>query len=54
VIFGGGYAMKNVEKDFVPEADEGSFTISVKTPLGSSLDYTDSRLELIGSNCKAS
>ncbi len=47
VIFGGGYAMKNVEKDFVPEADEGSFTISVKTPLGSSLDYTDSRLELI-------
>ena len=47
VIFGGGYAMKNVEKDFVPEADEGSFSISVKTPLGSSLDYTDSRLELI-------
>ncbi len=47
VVFGGGYAMKNVQKDFVPEADEGSFTISVKTPLGSSLEYTDSRLKLV-------
>ncbi len=47
VILGGGYAMKNVQKDFVPEADEGSFTISVKTPLGSSLEYTDSRLKLV-------
>ena len=47
VILGGGYAMKNVKKDFVPEADEGSFTISVKTPLGSSLEYTDSRLKLV-------
>jgi len=49
VILGGGYAMKNVQKDFVPEADEGSFTISVKTPLGSSLDYTDSRMKLVES-----
>ena len=47
VILGGGYAMKNVQKDFVPEADEGSFTISVKSPLGSSLDYTDSRMKLV-------
>lgn len=49
VIVGGGYAMKNVQKDFVPEADEGSFTISVKTPLGSSLDYTDARMKLVES-----
>ena len=47
VILGGGYAMKNVQKDFVPEADEGSFTVSVKSPLGSSLDYTDSRMKLV-------
>ena len=47
VILGGGYAMKNVQKDFVPEADEGSFTISVKSPLGSSLEYTDSRMKLV-------
>lgn len=47
VVLAGGYTMKNVQKDFVPEADEGSFTVSVKSPLGSSLDYTDSRLKLV-------
>ena len=47
VVLGGGYAMKNVQKDFVPDADEGSFTISVKSPLGSSLDYTNSRMKLV-------
>jgi HAE1 family hydrophobic/amphiphilic exporter-1 len=47
VLLGGGFAMKHVQKDFVPEADEGSFSISVKTPLGSTLDYTDSRMKLI-------
>jgi len=43
----GYYTLKNVDKDFVPETDEGSFTISIKTPLGSSLEYTDSRLKLV-------
>jgi hydrophobic/amphiphilic exporter-1 (mainly G- bacteria), HAE1 family len=43
----GYYALKNVEKDFVPETDEGSFSVSVKTPLGSSLAYTDSRLKMV-------
>jgi len=47
VVLGGGFAMMHVEKDFVPEADEGSFSISVKTPLGSTLDYTDSRMKLV-------
>ena len=47
VVLAGGYAMKNVQKDCVPEADEGSFTVSVKSPLGSTLDYTDSRLKLV-------
>ena len=47
VVIGGGYAMSNVQKDFVPEADEGSFTISVKTPLGSTLEYTNSRMKLV-------
>jgi len=47
VLLGGGFAMMHVQKDFVPEADEGSFSISVKTPLGSTLDYTDSRMKLI-------
>ena len=47
VAFSGFYTLKYVEKDFVPETDEGSFSISVKTPLGSSLAYTDTRLKLV-------
>jgi len=47
VAVSGFFSLKYVEKDFVPETDEGSFTISIKTPLGSSLDYTDSRLKLV-------
>lgn len=47
VAVSGFYSLKYVEKDFVPETDEGSFTINIKTPLGSSLDYTNSRLKLI-------
>lgn len=43
----GFYTLKNVQKDFVPETDEGSFSIMFKTPLGASLEYTDSRLKLI-------
>jgi HAE1 family hydrophobic/amphiphilic exporter-1 len=47
VGFSGYYTLKNVDKDFVPETDESSFSISIKTPLGSSLAYTDSRLKLV-------
>ena len=47
VALSGYYSLKYVEKDFVPETDEGSFSISVKTPLGSSLEYTNSRLKLV-------
>ena len=47
VAISGYLTLKYVEKDFVPESDEGSFSVSVKTPLGSSLEYTDSRLKLV-------
>jgi len=47
VAVSGYYSLKYVEKDFVPETDEGSFSVTVKTPLGSSLEYTDSRLKLV-------
>ena len=47
VVLSGYLSLKYVEKDFVPEADEGGFSIMVKTPLGSSLAYTDSRLKLV-------
>lgn len=47
VALTGYFSLKYVEKDFVPESDESSFSINVKTPLGSSLEYTDSRLKLV-------
>ena len=47
VIVSGYFSLKYVEKDFIPESDESSFNITVKTPLGSNLEYTDSRLKLV-------
>ena len=47
VIVGGSISLSYVKKDFVPEADEGSFSINVKTPLGSSLEYTNDRMKLV-------
>ena len=47
VIVGGSISLSYVKKDFVPEADEGSFSINVKTPLGSSLEYTNERMKLV-------
>jgi HAE1 family hydrophobic/amphiphilic exporter-1 len=47
VALSGYYTLKNVKKDFVPETDESSFSINIKTPLGSSLEYTDSRMKMV-------
>jgi HAE1 family hydrophobic/amphiphilic exporter-1 len=37
----------NIGKTFAPEQDEGRFLVYLRTPLGSSIDYTDSRLRLV-------
>ncbi len=47
VVASGYLTLKYVQKDFVPESDESSFGISIKTPLGSSLEYTDTRLKMV-------
>ncbi len=47
VAISGFLTLKYVDKDFIPESDEGSFRIMIKTPLGSSLAYTDSRMKLV-------
>ncbi len=47
VVASSAFFFSAVTKEFVPEADEGKFTVSFKTPLGSSLEYTNSRLDLI-------
>ena len=37
----------NVGKAFAPEQDEGRFLVYLRTPLGSSIEYTDGRLRLV-------
>lgn len=39
-----GWFFSDVKKEFVPEEDEGRFIVYLKTPLGSSVDYTNTRL----------
>jgi len=43
-VYPSGYFVGQLGKGFFPEQDEGKFLISFKTPLGSSLSYTDKRL----------
>lgn len=47
VVAASSFFFAQVQKEFAPEADEGRFVVTFKTPLGSSLDYTNSRLELM-------
>jgi len=37
----------DIGKTFTPEQDEGRFLVRLRTPLGSSIDYTDSRLRMV-------
>ena len=45
IVAASSFFFKNVNKEFVPESDEGKFSISFKTPLGSNLTYTNGRLD---------
>lgn len=47
VVLSSTYFVQQVNKEFMPDVDEGRFMVSFKTPLGSNLSYTDSRLKLI-------
>jgi HAE1 family hydrophobic/amphiphilic exporter-1 len=37
----------DIGKTFTPEQDEGRFLVRLRTPLGSSIEYTDSRLRMV-------
>ncbi len=52
VVLSSGYFFVHVGKAFVPEEDEGRFMVVFKAPLGSSIEYTDSRLRLIEATLK--
>lgn len=43
-VWPSGFFMGQLGKGFLPEEDEGRFLISFKTPLGSTLEYTDQRV----------
>ncbi len=41
------FFFSQIGKTFTPEQDEGRFIVNLRTPLGSSIEYTDSRLRLV-------
>jgi len=44
VVLSSGFFFKNVGKAFMPKEDQGRFMVFTKVPLGSSIDYTNSKL----------
>jgi len=47
VVLSSGYFFTHTGSGFMPVQDEGRFMISVKTPLGSSIKYTEAKLKEI-------
>lgn len=47
IVISSGWFFGQVGKAFVPEQDEGRFLVFLKTPLGSSIDYTNQRLHQV-------
>ncbi len=47
VVLSSGFFLAQVGKSFVPNEDQGAFMILFKTPQGSSIDYTQNRLQQI-------
>jgi hydrophobic/amphiphilic exporter-1 (mainly G- bacteria), HAE1 family len=43
-VLSSAWFFQQVKKEFVPEEDEGRFIVYLKTPLGSSVEYTNTRL----------
>ncbi len=46
VVASSGFFFADIGKGFAPEQDEGRFLVYLRTPLGSSIEYTDSRLRM--------
>lgn len=47
VVYSSGFFFANIGKGFFPLQDESRFLVSFKTPLGSSLEYTNEKLKEI-------
>ncbi len=46
VVYSSGWFMGQLGKGFMPDEDQARFIVSIKTPLGSSIEYTRNRLQL--------
>ena len=47
VVYSSGWFMGQLGKGFLPDEDEGRFLVSIKTPLGSSIEYTRDRMKQV-------
>ncbi|MGA9572878.1 MAG: efflux RND transporter permease subunit [Lysobacterales bacterium] len=47
VVISSGYFFSNTGSGFMPEQDEGRFIISVKAPMGASINYTEEKIKEI-------
>jgi len=47
VVWSSGYFFNHIDKGFMPEDDEGRFLITLKAPLGSSIEYTHAKLQQV-------
>jgi len=47
IVLASGFIFVQIDKGFMPEEDEGRFIVTVKAPLGSSIEYTESRIRMI-------
>ncbi len=47
IVYSSGWFMGQLGKGFLPDEDEGRFLVSIKTPLGSSIDYTRDRMQQV-------
>jgi HAE1 family hydrophobic/amphiphilic exporter-1 len=47
IVLASGFIFVQIDKGFMPEEDEGRFIVALKTPLGSSIEYTESKIRAI-------
>ena len=49
IVIASGFIFMQIDKGFMPEEDEGRFIVAMKTPLGSSIEYTESKIRAVES-----
>ena len=47
IVLASGFIFMKIDKGFMPEEDEGRFIVALKTPLGSSIEYTELKIRAV-------